>query len=223
MAHFNDWFPTTRMAILAMAIIWITVCTVKRLAWGIAGVALTEFTALKDAAQAALALIQDESTRTRVTIAECAAAFAALEDFMRDFKRRYFIKPPLTDADFISLGLKPPDSTRTPIDPPKEGPEFSITQMGRGALGIVYWYGETGRKGSKPKGVKGARIYYGFSAESITNQNLLTMSEWATRCPHVIRFTEADRGKRIYIALRWELGREHGESPWSKTQSELVT
>jgi hypothetical protein len=40
------------------------------------------------------------------------AAFAALEEFVRDFKRRYFIKPPLTDADFISLGLRPPGSTR---------------------------------------------------------------------------------------------------------------
>jgi hypothetical protein len=52
MSQKTDWCPTTRAGILAMAIVWITICTVKRLLWGIAGVALTEFAALKDAAQA---------------------------------------------------------------------------------------------------------------------------------------------------------------------------
>jgi hypothetical protein len=206
-----------------MAIVWITVCNIKRTLWGIAGVALTELTGLKDAAQAAFALIQDDSTRTRVTIAECKAAFDALKAFMRDFKRRYFIKPPLTDADFISLGLKPPNSTRTPVKPPKDGPVFSIIQMGRGALGILYWDGMAGKKGSKPEGVEGVRIFYGVSGVPVTDQEQLPKSEWATKCPHIIRFPEADRGKRVYIALKWEIRKEDGESPWSVIQNEWVS
>jgi hypothetical protein len=206
-----------------MVAVWITVCNIKRTLWGIAGVALTELAELKDAAVAALSLVKDDSTRTRVTVAQCKAAFDALKAFMRDFKRRYFIKPPLTDADFISLGLRPPGSTRTPITPPKDGPEFSIVQMGRGAVGIVYWDGEMGKKGSKPHGVEGARIFYGISGTPITDQELLPKSERATKCPHIIRFTEAERGKRVYIALKWEIRKEHGESPWSRVQSELVS
>jgi hypothetical protein len=212
-----------RPDIIAMAVVWINVRTVKRLLWGIAGVALTEFAALKDAAVAALAVVEDVNTRTPVTVAQCKAAFEALEEFMRDFKRRYFIKQPLTDADFISLGLRAPDSTRTPITPPEEGPEFSIVQTGPGALGIVYWDGATGKKGSKPHGVEGARVYYGFSDGAVTDQTKLPFSEWATKCPHIIRFTEADRGKRVYIALKWEIRKEHGESPWSRVRSELVS
>jgi hypothetical protein len=63
-------------------------------------------------------------------------------------------------------------------------------------------------------------IYYGF--EPVTNQRQLPSSEWATRCPHLLRFPEEGRGKRVYIALQWEIRKEHGESPWSEIQSELV-
>jgi hypothetical protein len=65
MAVLNSWLKGTREAILAMAIVWIAVCAEKRTLWGIAGVALTEFAALKDAAAAALALVKDKSTRAK--------------------------------------------------------------------------------------------------------------------------------------------------------------
>jgi hypothetical protein len=223
MAVLYNWLPAGREAILALAAVWITVCNIKRTLWGIAGVALTEFAELRNAALAAFALIQDESTRTRVTVAECKAAFNALKAFMRDFKRRYFIKPPLTDADFISLGLRPPSSTRTPVTPPKDGPEFSIVPMGRGAIGILYWDGMSGKRGSKPHGVEGVRIFYRVSDVPITDQEQLTKSVWATKCPHIIRFTEADRGKRVYFALKWEIRKEDGESPWSEILCEWVS
>jgi hypothetical protein len=86
----------------------------------------------------------------------------------------------------------------------------------------VYWDGETGKKGSKPKGVEGARVYYGISGVPITDQNMLAFSKWATRCPHIIRFREEDRGKRVYFALKWEIHKENGESPWSIIQCEWV-
>jgi hypothetical protein len=137
------------------------------------------------------ALVKDDSTRTKVTVAACKTAFNELKAFMQDFKRRYFIKPPLADADFVSLGLRPPDSTHTPIEPPKEGPTFSIVQMGPRALGVIFRNGESGRKGSKPYGVEGARIYYYISDVPITDQKQLRFSEWATKCPHVFHFSEA--------------------------------
>jgi hypothetical protein len=64
---------------------------------------------VKDAAEA-LDVAKNETTRTPVATARCKAAFEALERYMRDMKRRYFLSPPLTEADIISLGLKPHDS-----------------------------------------------------------------------------------------------------------------
>jgi hypothetical protein len=71
MSQKTDWFPTTRAGILAMAIVWIAVCTVKRLLWGIAGVALTEFAALKDAA------VSFQRERNILTLSEGSDLFSA--------------------------------------------------------------------------------------------------------------------------------------------------
>jgi hypothetical protein len=138
----------------------------------------------------------------------------------RPFINQYLRFPPVTDEDRTAMGIPNHDGHPTPIQPPANGPSFSIVQMGPGTLGIVYRNGDKGRKGSKPKGVAGVRIYYGF--EPVAEQGQLPRSEWATRCPHLIRFPESGRGKRVYIALQWEIQKEHGESPWSEIQSELV-
>jgi hypothetical protein len=203
-----------------MADKWVTVCTAKQTAWNIPQSDLTNLTSVRDLARLALEAATNESTRTPVTIARCKTMFGQLTEFMRYFKRHYFLSPPLTEADFVSLGLRPPDPHPTPVPPPKTAPLFSIDQTGPGALGIVFRNGEEGKKGSKPDGVEGARIYYGF--EPVTDQRQLPFSEWATKCPHVFRFPEADRGKRVYFALQWEIRKEHGESPWSEIQSELI-
>jgi hypothetical protein len=86
----------------------------------------------------------------------------------------------------------------------------------------VYRLGEQGRKGSKPPGVQGARIYYGVFDAPPTVQEDLPAPVWATWCPHVITFRETDRGRRAYFAMKWEIRKEHGESPWSEFQSEII-
>jgi hypothetical protein len=135
---------------------------------------------------------------------------------------QYLRFPPVTNEDRTAMGIPNRDLHPTPIKPPKTGPSFSIVQLGPGTLGIIYRSGEKGRKGSKPEGVAGARIYYCVSDTPITDQELLSWSKWATKCPHIIRFRESDRGKRVYFALKWEIRKENGESPWSEIQSELV-
>jgi hypothetical protein len=86
--------------------------------WGIPPAEITGFVALYDTAQAALEKTQNDAERTTVVTAQCSAAFKALTDKMRFFKKHYFLTPPLTDADLISLGLKPADTVRTPIPRP---------------------------------------------------------------------------------------------------------
>jgi hypothetical protein len=144
----------------------------------------------------------------------------AAEKIIRPFVNQYLRFFPVTDEDRKAMGIPNRDTKPTPVNPPETGPLFSISIVGPGTLGIVYRNGEKGKKGSKPYGVEGARIYYGF--EPVTDQKQLPLSEWATRCPHLLRFPEEDRGKRVYIALQWEIRKEHGESPWSEIQSELV-
>jgi hypothetical protein len=115
----------------------------------------------------------------------------AAEKIIRPFVNQYLRFFPVTDEDRKAMGIPNRDPKPTPINPLETGPLFSISIAGSGTLGIVYWNGETGRKGAKPKGVEGVRIYYGF--EPVTNQTKLPHSEWATRCPHLLRFPEEDR------------------------------
>jgi hypothetical protein len=56
----------------------------------------------------------------------------------------------------------------------------------------------------------------------VTDQEQLPLSRRATKCPHVIPFREFNRGKRVCFALRWEIRKENGDSPWSEIQNELV-
>jgi hypothetical protein len=141
---------------------------------------------------------------------------------IRPFVNQFLRFPPVTDEDRTAMGIHNPDPHRTPVTPPKDGPLYSITQTGPAALGIVYRVGESGRKGSKPKGMTGAEIHYGVFETPPEDQEELPAMVWATRVPHIIRFREADRGRRAYFALKWSSRKEKSESPWSEIQSEIV-
>jgi hypothetical protein len=146
------------------------------------------------------------------------------EKATRNFVNVYLrFHPDVTDDDRRNMGLHVQDGTRTPAVPPDEGPSFVVVQLGPRLLGVNYWF-NAGRKGSKPPGVEGARIYYGVFDEPPDDQTRLPASIWATRCPHAIKFRETDRGKWAWFALKWEVraGGEKGESGWSELVSELV-
>jgi hypothetical protein len=141
---------------------------------------------------------------------------------IRPFVNQYLRFPPVTNKDRTAMGIHNPDTKPTPVKPPDTGPVFTVVQSGPRTLGIVYRWGENGKKGSKPPGVQGARIYYGVLDTPPVEQEDLPAAVWATRCPHVVTFRETDRGRRAYFALKWETRKENGESPWSEFQSELV-
>jgi hypothetical protein len=86
--------------------------------WGIPPAEMTEFVTLHDTAQTILQKAENDAERTTVVTAQCNAAFKALTAKMRFFKKHYFLVPPLTDSDLISLGLKPADVVRSPVSQP---------------------------------------------------------------------------------------------------------
>ena len=114
MAHYTDWFPTTRENQLSMGLAWNSALANNSAAWNIPAGVQQELLPLTSAAESALAQAKDESTRTPVVTTLCREAFKALEDKMRDIKKRYFYVPPLTDADLVSLGAENPRSYLVP-------------------------------------------------------------------------------------------------------------
>ena len=129
----------------------------------------------------------------------------------------------VSDEDRRLLGVHIASGIRTPIQPPNTAPMVELIQLGPGMIGIIYRH-LGGRKGSRPPGVTGARAYYGIFDDPPTDQRLLPASVWMTRCPTAITLRESDRGKRVYVALRWEImkGGERNEGPWSVIVSEII-
>ena len=229
MAKYRDWLPHSWTANLAMCRVWISYLTAdRRTEWGIPAAQFTELGTLFGEAQAALQKYQDDTQRTPVVKTQCIDAFEAQSAKMRFFKRHYFLVPPLTHADLTALGLPVPDGTRSPVVVPQDGPFFTIIQLGPGRLGIIARYGPLGRKGSKPPGIKGYRLYYGVEdpERPFTEQSQLPASVWSTLGLHSVTFRESDRGKRAFFALKWEVQRDgskkDNESNFSEMLSEII-
>ncbi|MDR1375134.1 MAG: hypothetical protein LBJ24_09205 [Treponema sp.] len=146
----------------------------------------------------------------------------AAKAVIRPFVNKFLRYDPVTNEDRAAMGIPNRDDHPSPVQPPEQGPNYSIAQMGPATLGIVYRNGEKGRKGSKPKGMTGAEIHYGVFDTAPADQNELPGMVWATRVPHQIHFRESDRGKRVWFALKWGTRREKCESNWSEMQSEFV-
>ena len=102
----SDWLPRKRELQIAMSENWQTILVAAKVsAWSIPTAEVTALKTLTTAAEAALALSQS-SARTVVVTAQTKAAFAALIEKMRFFKNRYFVSPPLIDADYIGDSRK---------------------------------------------------------------------------------------------------------------------
>jgi hypothetical protein len=220
MAHYIDWLPTIREAILAMANDWISVCTVKQTYWNISGMALTELTTLRDAARTALETAKNETTRTPVANAQCKEAFGVLTGFMRDCKRRYFLTPPLLDSDLISLGLKPRDTHPTPSPAPTAQVTVETYLVGRHELGVRITY-VTGSPDDPAN--KGYRIYYSVIAPGETpptDPKELRQSFYTQRKKDLIEFEFGDSGSTAYFAVMIENDGKKG--PWGPLVSALI-
>ncbi|MDR0751261.1 MAG: hypothetical protein LBF12_01545, partial [Christensenellaceae bacterium] len=67
----------------------------------------------------------------------------------------------------------------------------------------------------------GAVIAYAVLDAPPADVSALIRSVLATRTPHILEFTEEERGKTVYVAICWQ--NEKGErGPWSEIESAIV-
>ena len=124
-----DWLSSTRSGQLEMAKNWGILIAVRMALWGILPEDATELQTLTTAAQGLLDKAMS-AERTAAVTAQCNEAFDYLKAKMRFIKERHFHVPPLTNDDLVSLGLKPKDTTRTPISRPDIQPQIAISSPG---------------------------------------------------------------------------------------------
>jgi hypothetical protein len=203
-----------------MADDWISVCTTRQTDWNIPYQAITELTTHRTTAGTALEIAKNETTRTPVATAQGKEAFDALTGFMRDFKRRYFLSPPLLNSDYISLGLKPHDSTPTPGKVPTAHVAVETYLVGRHELGVrlVYVDGDP-----RDKENRGCRIWHSVIAPGETppaKPEELRASFYTQRRKDLIEFDFGDSGKTAYFAVQVENDGKKG--PWGPLVQALI-
>jgi hypothetical protein len=189
-----------------MARDWISVLELRGGAWGVPGTVTSSLCSLTDTAEEALTEAKTESSRTPVSTAKCKTAFDALSDRMRDIKRRYFLSPPLTEADFASLGLKFQDTNATPVGDPTAQTAVEFFLKGRHELGvrIVFVSGDP-----RDRANGGYRIWYDAIApggKPPAKPEELHQSFFTRRRKEVIGFDYEDSGKTAYVAVKIESG-----------------
>ena len=132
----SDWAPGRRDDLLSMAQVWLAVFPPKAGEWNIPNSEKTELEAAAAAAAEVLAKAKS-SDRSPFITAQCREAFDKLIEKMRFIKNRYFVCPPLTDADLISLELKSKDGTRTPVQDPASQAEADVAYPNRATLELT--------------------------------------------------------------------------------------
>jgi hypothetical protein len=220
MATSKDWLSGNRTDQLSMAINWKGILGSNATAWNIPAGALTELDTLIQSADAALTAARNESTRTPVATAQCKTAFEALTAKMRDIKRRYFFTPPLADADFTALGLKPRDSTPTPSGNPTAQATIETFLVGRHELGVKILY-LTGNPSDTAN--KGFRIWYSLVSAGESppaGPEELRASFFTKRKKDVLEFEFGDSGKICWMAVQIE--NEARKGPWGPLVSALI-
>ena len=220
MTRRSDWWPGARTEQLAMAQNWVKTLSNTYKPWKIDTVVMQTFTDLTVKADTALREAQSESTRTPVATAKCKAAFAQLKEAARDIKKRYFHVPPLVDADLVSLGLKPRDTTPTPSGTPAAQVTIETYLVGRRELGLRFIY-LTGSADDKAN--KGCRVFYRVTAQGEPEPqgpDDLHNSFFTKRKKDILRFEYGDSGKICYMAVQVENDSKKG--PWGPMVNALI-
>jgi hypothetical protein len=156
---------------------------------------------------------------------------------MRFFKSRYFVVPPLTDTNLISLGLKPHDAKPTPIPPPVDQTEADISYPAAHTLELHLRPVDVASP-DPHRSDYGFRVYFGIlppggaSVEAATSSKRELMKPPTTgeELPHShftrrkrerMDFSQEESGKTIYFCVRYENAK--GEpGPWGPIFSAVI-
>jgi hypothetical protein len=205
MSKKRPWLPGKRVAKLAMATRWKDVFAVKAVEWKIPADVTTVFNALISEAGNSLAMLTS-ADRTPSAVPRCNDAFAALVAKMRYIKRHFLLKPPLTDADFIDLGLILADENKTSQGDPDRPPVFTLKSKDYCQIAAVLHAEGTARI-AIPDWAAGAVMLLQLGGERPTSPKALLTIELITRAHYTILFDPADCGKKAYISFQWQNGK----------------
>jgi hypothetical protein len=151
-----------------------------------------------------------------------------LEEAEKPFREVYrqlytgFMKnsPLVTDDDLLGMGL-PTRHTGGGVPAPV-AKTYPWTKAGTSLIRhLSIDYGGSEASHAKPAGQHGMELVSVVSDTKPASIDELIHSHFDTRTPLVLEFTEEERGKTFWYAVRWENTRGE-KGPWSEIQSAII-
>jgi hypothetical protein len=169
-----------------------------------------EFTAFK----AAVTVLEDPANRVHGNYVARDDAKSALLKKVRPFiQGRLEHNSKVTAADLAFMGLPVHDSKPTPHPAPSEEPLITVKVIGERQVEV--------RIERKPSDAYGIKTVYSVTDQPPEDQEDLGHSVFSRKRANVLTFREAERGKPLYIAARYENAKGEG-GPWSAIIKTMV-
>jgi hypothetical protein len=147
-------------------------------------------------------------------------AYKKAAKLLRLFINQYLRFAPVTDQDMLALGIRNQDSVRTKKNPPDEKIAFFFQLKKIRKLDVCFRVeGAAGK--AKPHGYNGAIIAWDLLDKAPDQESELTRHVTASRTPYTLEFSEAHRGKTVYVAACWQ-NRKGQNGDWTQIQSAVV-
>ncbi|MDR3093925.1 MAG: hypothetical protein LBU62_04705 [Bacteroidales bacterium] len=192
----------------------------NRVAWGLDSDWLDAVSAKGNLWDSAYMAYLPEATRTPLITFEKNEARKVYEKDLRLLVKSLQSNPKVTADDLRSMGIVAPSSSRTPVPAPTTYPEFSTDSSTIRRLAVHFRNAGSDSSG-KPKGVHGAEIRWAILDAAPVSVADLIHSSFDTRTPFTLEFDEPERGKTVWLCLRWENTRGE-KGPWSEIESAIV-
>ena len=162
---------------------------------------------------------ENPATRTPLITANKKEKRAVYEKLLMTLVANLKVNTRLTDNDRRALGIHIRDAKPTPAPVPVTYPAATIDTSTIRRLTIHFRDSES-TSAAKPKGVHGAEIKWLVADEKPTIEALLH-SSFDTRTPYTMEFEDAQRGKTVWMCLRWENTRGE-KGPWGEMLNAII-
>ena len=164
---------------------------------------------------------ENPETRTPAAVRAANTAQAEFVSELRKFlKSNVTYNPLVTEQDRVNMGLPLHDTNPTPVQPPNTYPEFEPDSSVIRRISLRFHNSGSASK-AKPHGVHGAEIRWAILDSPPANIDEISKSAFATHSPHTMEFSEEQRGKSVYLCMRWETNRGD-KGPWSEIVKAII-
>jgi hypothetical protein len=190
--------------------------------WGVPGSVTSDVITLQAQYATRYAAAEKAETRTPTAVLMKDETRDALIKAIREVNRVYLANgPAVTDEDRMNMGLPIHKTTRTPAPVADNAPAFRVDTGTMYRLIIHFFTAGSEKSRAKPPGQHGVEIRWAVSDVPVEDADALVHSAFDTRTPYPHDFQGHERGKTVYLALRWENTRGE-KGPWSPVQNAII-